>query len=257
MKARVRGRFDPWSDFEIETYLCGDGDPDLRARIEASARDSKELRAYLAERRAQREAFLTLHPVLPPSPKLEARRSWLGSARTWWLSAAVGLSAAAAGVALWVQPSPNPAPRVSSPDLAADAGIRTRGGLTARLVIRRKGRTFDYDGRFALRPGDQARIVVESPHGGYVTVIGEDEADAPDGKLPVFYDNAPLGPGRQVLPGSLTLDDRVGTERWVVFHAREPVSTEELRAAVRQGRPVEAAQTVLTFIKGAAKESGP
>ena len=43
MRTRVKGQFEPLSDFEIEAYLCGDLGPQEQERVEAAIAASAAL----------------------------------------------------------------------------------------------------------------------------------------------------------------------------------------------------------------------
>ena len=57
MRTRVKGQFEPLSDFEIEAYLCGDLGPQDQERVAAAIAASAELQEYIRQRQAEREEF--------------------------------------------------------------------------------------------------------------------------------------------------------------------------------------------------------
>ena len=64
MKESVAKRFSPFSDMQIEEYLCGDATESESAEIESAMANNPSLSAHIQERRAEDAAFYTLHPTL-------------------------------------------------------------------------------------------------------------------------------------------------------------------------------------------------
>lgn len=237
MRARVRGRFEPFSDFEIEAYLCGDLGPEERARVEAALAASVEFQGYIQKRREEREAFFRDHPRLElgrASPRLAPVR----------VLALAGAAAALAVVALFVVLFAG-----GERPPAGDPWIRSMGALKATLTIQRDGRTFRYRPGVLLREGDRVRLSVESPQSGHLTVLARDQA----GKFEVYYDALRTTAGEYTVPDSLILDDHVGVEDWFIILAPAGKDPREYVQKLLSGEPLDVRATVIRVVK----EAGP
>lgn len=135
----------------------------------------------------------------------------------------VALAAGIAAVAIFVQP-----PR-TEPD------GRVKGeGLTV-YVRHTDGRVDEVLPGSRLAPGDSIRFEVSSAREGYLAVFGVDSTPAVTTYVPASG-NAPLLLGRgskQLLEGSIVLDDSSGAERVVAFLCRERMAVSALADAAR------------------------
>jgi hypothetical protein len=217
---------------ELEQLLAGDLDPTRAAEIEHAAEADPALKSWLAERRAEiasfradprRKSFSELRSEAEAEPRSLFDRIFSPPLRPIWATAGVGLVAASIAFALFA-PKPE------------DDGIHVRGGVAVRAAVLHEGQTSRlYEGGEALHPGDRVRLTVDDPHGGWVTVMLEEEAS---GKVSVIYAPKELGrldPGTHILPESLELDRALGRERlYVVVSDDEPAVeswVKELRTA--------------------------
>ena len=233
MRTRVKGRCEPFSDFEIEEFLCGDSTAENSQRIEAAMTESAELADYIAERRAQKSSFQQKHPALSLERK-PARN--LG----WPLAFA---SAAAAIVILFLVFLPTG----KQVDLSDPPEIRAMGAVKATLTVRRQGRTFLYREGVLLREGDQVRLSVESPRAGFLTVLGT----AGRGKIVTYYNALKTTPGTFTVPDSLVLDDQLNTEQWFVILAKKEVESDIYIKRLREKETLDAKATVIRIVKEA------
>ena len=193
---------------ELERYLVGELEAERAAIIDRAAEEDRELKAWIDERRAERQAFL-LDPRRKPFAELIQRA---GEQRAkprlvpWWTG--LSLVAAAAVVAvLFVRP-----PQENT--------IRNKGGLSLQAAVLDGDRAQLFEGE-KLHPGSRLRLAVDDPRGGYVTVILEEA----NGDVSVLYGPDELGrlrPGSHRLPGSLELDEELGRERIYVLMSDEP-----------------------------------
>ncbi len=89
-----------------------------------------------------------------------------------------------------------------------------------------------------LRPGDRIRFVVNPVDAHYVLIASVDSA----GKVTLYYPyegarSAALPhDANQELPGSIELDDALGTERLVAFFSEEPLESASIRDALSAGK---------------------
>jgi hypothetical protein len=232
----MKARFHPVTDLELERYLADDLSDAERQKVEAQVAQRPDVQAYLAQRRAEKEAFRAKQP---PLPVLLSPRARPVSRSPWPALAAVGL-ALAASLALVVL----------TPQLRGDeSSIAARGRPKITVVVLRGDSLFEYREGVLLTAGDRIRLTVESPSSGYVTVIGRDSNRMPV----VHYENVKAMPGSFIVPDSLELDDSPGPEELLVFFTAEPIRPEEKVEALTRGEPLGSAATVLEL----AKEPAP
>src|SRR5262245_28051556 len=84
MRDQPKRRFEPFTDFLLEQYLCGDTSPEDTQRIESMAARTPALAEYLRERRAERDAFALQHPRLDLQLRKKPQRPtlWAGAVAT-------------------------------------------------------------------------------------------------------------------------------------------------------------------------------
>ncbi|MBW1807428.1 MAG: hypothetical protein JRJ19_12875 [Deltaproteobacteria bacterium] len=234
MRNKVKGRFEPFTDYEIEEFLCGDSTAENSQRIEAGLADSAELAAYIAERRAQKDSFQKKHPTL--SHDRQPTRSL-----RWPLAFA---SAAAAAIVILVFVL---LPTGTQVDLSDPPEIRAMGAVKATLTVRRQGRTFLYREGVLLRPRDQVRLSIESPQAGFLTVLGTSGR----GKIEIYYNALKTTPGTFTVPDSLVLDDQLNTEQWFVILAKKEVESDVYIKRLREKEALDAKATVIRIVKEA------
>ncbi|XXF78886.1 hypothetical protein P2318_03765 [Myxococcaceae bacterium GXIMD 01537] len=212
-------RFPGVPDLTIERYLCGELPPEEASRVEEAARASPELATYLQNRRAEQRAFAAVHPFGAVGARLEARRpgapGQAADARGWmarmrWALPAFGLCALLLVVAVREHPAS-----------VENDGVRVRGGLTARVLVKRGESVFEQRPGVVLRPGDRVRVEVEDVEGGTLYVVGLSDR----GRATPLHGFEQTGgrvrmePGRLLLPGSLELDTAPEREALVLVLA--------------------------------------
>jgi hypothetical protein len=208
----------------VEAHLAGCAG--CRAAVAAIARDVAD---YGARADAER---LRLLAAIASGPRAIGPRSRRGLARGL---AAAALAAAAVALVIVLPGGGGDSLRPDGED-----DIRFKGGLAAQVVAKRGDRQFAVRPGDALEPGDALRFVVNAPAAGYVAVLAVEQA----GRASVFYprDSAaaagpwPLrleSPGRSELPGSIILDDAVGTETYVILYSKSAFSRGEAERAAR------------------------
>ena len=219
----------------LEAYLVGELSPQATADVERAIEHDSSLAAWIDERKAEMAAF-PFEPRRRSFADLVAQADASPGPRTasGWGLAAWGLRGAAAcfvaaGLALaFVNLGPEADPPPS--------GIRTKGGLTVRAAVRdERGVVGAFEPGASVRPGDQLRLMFEDPHGGFATVLLEEDS----GAVSVLYRAEELGrltPGRHALPGGLLLDDALGRERIYVILSSQMPNVEQWMAEIRDFR---------------------
>lgn len=233
MRTRVKGQFEPLSDFDIEAYLCGDLGPQEKERVEAAIAASVELQEYIQRRRTEREEFFSAHPRL--NIEIQDRPAPLRVLA--WAGAAAAVVVLALFVVFYSGDKPAP----------GDPGIRAMGAVKATLTVQRNGRTFQYREGVLLREGDRVRLSVESPQSGHLTVVARQGG----GKFEVYYDALKTTAGEYTVPDSLILDDYVGVEDWFIILAPAGRDPREYVQKLKSGAPLDARATLIQIMKEA------
>jgi hypothetical protein len=235
MRSRVKGQFEPLTDFEIEAYLCGDLGPQEKERVESAIAASAELQEYIQQRQAEREEFFSAHPRLKfdTEPRRVAPVRFLA-----WAGAAAVVLVVALFVVLYA---------AGDKTVTDDPGIRAMGAVKATLTVQRNGRTFQYREGVLLREDDRVRLSVESPQSGHLTVLARQAG----GKFEVYYDAIKTTAGEYTVPDSLILDDHVGVEDWFIILAPAGKDPREYVQKIRSGAPLDARATVIQIMKEA------
>jgi hypothetical protein len=209
----MRARFHPFTDLMLERYLVGELSVDEAAQVEQAAASRPELQAYLAERRAEREAFRWTRPPLQ-LPAREAR------APLWqW---ALGLGAVLATMLLIV---------VSARSDEGPLGRRGSGAVAVSVAVLRGTVVLPWRPGVVLEPRDRLRLTLTSAEAGFATIIGEDVRKQPQ----VLYDGVAVNVGTSTLPDSLEVDGTPGSERLVVFFSQGRRPAAEFLERVRRG----------------------
>jgi hypothetical protein len=205
------------SDLALERLLVDEPQPPT-ARAAA--------RAHLAscERCSQRSDALAAAPAQSPDPEWWARPEPRGARRgvdlRWRVRARLGAGALtlAAAAALVFTLRAKPVTSTAKTGTAIDDAQIKGDGFLLELVARRAdGRVEPVFEGSVLHPNDAVRFVVTAPEAGQLTVVGVDSA----GQVSIYYPAAttPKG-GPLALPGSVVLDDALGTERFVALLCR-------------------------------------
>jgi hypothetical protein len=118
------------------------------------------------------------------------------------------------------------------------APIRLKGSDTLLVYCKRGNEVIQVLDGAILHPGDKIRFVHRSSR-PYLMVVNAEER----GEVQPFYpfpagDSVRIPTGvRAELPGSIELDESVGTERVVAVFSERPLSFAEVRAAVEHAYP--------------------
>jgi hypothetical protein len=205
--------------FELERYLAGELDPETARAIDRAIAKDPALGRWIEARRRARASF-----ALDPR-RMSFRALWSQAERSRRTS--TGALRRGLGFLLGDAPLFGPARRAAWLAIAAAliivlalpvfvpehrSGIRVRGGLSVKVAVLRDGRAALIESPARLHPGDQLRLAIDDPAGGYPTVLIEEAA----GGVSVAYraeEVGRLGPGSHTLPGSLRLDSTLGRER--------------------------------------------
>lgn len=196
---------------------------DLASHVAGCARCAAEVE----ELRAGRVGFLTARPAAAFMAKLDATQTPTLLERLMaWLRPGPLLAVVMAGLLLVVVVRMTPEP---------ERGVKLRGAATLALHVSRGGApAAPFDGR-PLAAGDVLRFVVDAEADGYALVANLDD----QGRVTVYVPpteagRVPVVAGRdRVLPGSIALDDFVGTERVFLFMSAAPLGHAEVEAALR------------------------
>lgn len=194
------------SDLVLDQLVAGEAPGRAnRATVEQHLAGCDPCSARLAELRRNQ---LAVEPLLA-----EARRRYaVVRRRRWMLAAAPALFAAAATLLLLLMPR-----------LREHLPERIKGGGGAALLLDvavrhadGKIETLQPNGR--VRPGDMVRFIVSTARPGHLVILGLDAA----GKVSVYVADGPAPRAidrgaRQVMPGSIVLDETLGAERLVAL----------------------------------------
>ncbi|NTX17427.1 hypothetical protein HUA76_42320 [Myxococcus sp. CA056] len=214
-------------DLLVERYLCDELSPEEARHVEEAARASPALAAHLRERRAEKAAFALVRPFGPVRARLELPRPSRWRMLWRWSQPVLVLGVVLAAVL----------PRLHS--LQEVERVRVRGGLTARVLVKRGEVVFEQGPGAVLRSGDRVRVEVEDVEGGalYVLAVSERGRVTPLQGFPATGGTLSMVPGRWVLPGSLELDDAPEQEALVVVlaaDARDAPSPEAIHRWLEQ-----------------------
>jgi hypothetical protein len=139
-----------------------------------------------------------------------------------WRTAAIagGAIAAAAVVLLLVVPR-KPAEQGQQTQVAEAPTVRTKGGLSLGLVAKRlDGRIESVVSPAALSAGEAIQFEISTQSAGFVAVVGVDAA----GVVSPYATSRRIEAGsRQLLDGSIVLDDTPGSERIIAVMCQTEV----------------------------------
>jgi len=261
------------SDLTIEKALTGAMAPEELAAFDLHVASCGECADCLEEARSNHAAFAA--EVLPQTIDAVVRRG-SASQRWRWVPGlgvpALGLRvAAAAGLAVVAIVALVPAlvheperPAVPAAEVveAADTEAGVKGGSLMRVYAKRGNQVFLVSEGEHLRRGDALRFVPDAAGFRYLLVLSMEQTGKVTPFFPykgLFSSRLPIVPGSP-LPGSIVLDESIGTETlWAVF-SNEPVAVAQVRQWVassgQDADAVEAASGArsvrvfkLTFVK--------
>jgi hypothetical protein len=144
-----------------------------------------------------------------------------------WRGAAIaaGVAVAAAAVVLLVLP------RWGVEKVGEAPTARTKGGLSLGLVAKRHdGRIESVSQPAALSPGEAIEFEISTQSAGFVAVVSVDSA----GVVSPYAASRPVGAGsRQMLDGSIVLDDTLGPERIFAVLCQTEIEMDALEAGAK------------------------
>lgn len=216
----------------LERFLAGTASAGEEALVRDWAAADPSLASWLAARREEAERFAS-DPRRPSFSTLVAeaggetrafkRRRW---GRGIALIAVVSSMAAAFALVTLRDPPSLHGPRVTA-----------RGGLTARVLLRRGDSVTNLEPGSRLLQGDRLQLIIEDANGGFATVLLQEDT----GSTQVLYHPSDLGrlpAGTFRFPDSLHLDGHTGDERLYIVLAETLIDPSawvgELQAAFEE-----------------------
>ena len=228
------------SAWALECHHAGEGEPALRKGIDdhlETCLGCREKMQALTEARADFEGRMNRAGFLVRVQQgiEEAQDKSLSKRPIWPWFAVAGTALAA--MLLWM---------VLQPQLGTlggedSDGIRIKGDLALKLsfFIEENGRAQLADPEKALHPGERIQFALTGPKGGFVHLVGVDEA----GLVSVYYprldqnkEEFPGGVDRPV-PGAVLLDGTLGRERIFVLVCEQAMKAAQIKARVEGLRP--------------------
>lgn len=111
--------------------------------------------------------------------------------------------------------------------------VREKGGAVIRVFVKTPEGSRPGDSGERLRQGDAIKFAVNPGEHRYVMVVNVEERGRVTRYHPQRGESAPIEPRREtLLPASITLDDYRGLERIFAVFSPEPLSFDEVAAAV-------------------------
>ena len=239
MNSKIKGRFDPITDLELEQYLCGDLSKEKCELINNKIKQSQELSDYINDRKADKKAFYMKNPVL----KIIKEKKESLFSRFFLLKNIYAVSGAAAAIILllFIFPLQNIDNNIDS----KIPNITIKGSFKAELYVLRNGETFVYNESVPLRKNDRVRLKIESPVSGFLTMIIKDDKN----DFTSFYSNLQTTKSTFTVNDSLILDDSTNIEHWFVFLSKKPVSSDVLIEKLKNQIKINVPMSVLKIIK--------
>lgn len=204
--------------------LCSNEQSDLEAHLVTCSQCEGRWQELCA---AQRHFMAEVYPRTIATTLERCRSSERAKKSSPWRWAAVPVLAVAV-IVLFVTVRPRPAPLSPS---QSEALIATKGSTpTFGMFARRGSEVFRVRSGSVLAPGDQVRFVVGPGNFNYLLIASIDGA----GVTSIYYPfdgkrSAPLTrEPRQELPGSVVLDQTLGSERVYALFSREPLSAKQV-----------------------------
>jgi hypothetical protein len=193
-----------------------------RAGIQAHAASCGRCRGRLAELEREREMLYAQKPTLELDAHVTARPGRL----VWWPALAGAVAVLLLLFGLWLSPggdTPN--------------GVQFKGEAPSlALRVEHEGRVFHGSSHMHLQPGDRIRFAYSVDADAFLYIFNVDK----HGRITDYYpardgESLAIRAGTEIfLPGSIRLDDYLGTERIFALFTRVPVRRESIAAAVRQ-----------------------
>jgi hypothetical protein len=206
------------SDLALDRLLAGElAGSDEGNLVRAHIATCDACRARHDELRADLATFEQQVSV----PQLVAKtHRRIRTARRWPSVAVAGLVACAALYAVWLLPhAPTP------------GDVRLKGGPALSVVARdARGNVRALLSGDTVAPGESVRFKITTSRGGFGYIVGLDRSQAVS---PYAVDFA-VAAGVQWLPGSIVLDETLGTERVVALVCARRTGAEPVLAAGRR-----------------------
>jgi hypothetical protein len=176
-----------------------------------------------------------------------ALSGWLHGRGVWGSARTLGLATAAATLLLVVA-SLKWGESWTGGGEGPDGGVRSKGGLSLRLYVKRGERVSEAASGERFHAGDRVRFEVELPRGGHFMLVGVEVkgtvyAAHPLGKqrsiaVGTTAEGTPPGRTPRVgqVSGTMALDESRGREWWHAVLCPLPFSLAEVRPAAEAGR---------------------
>ncbi len=210
------------SRFELTRFHAGEIEANEHERLSNHLSGCVHCRAFVHELDQFRQDFHASHDREKILERVRAgtrKASWFGNLlRPRILAPLVAAGALALLIIVWL-------PRIEQP------GERMKGAeIELGYWIMQAGQPRLAEQGQILHPGDRIQFWLTAPAGGYVHIVGIDEA----GQINMYFprpkekpDIFPGGAGRPV-PGSIILDKTLGQERVFVLICKQPLSADSL-----------------------------
>jgi hypothetical protein len=205
------------SDLVLDRLRIGELLPSSEAAAHVAA--CSDCAARAAALRGDMQQFVDEQFV--PGLAADARKRARG--RRLMLPVASGLLAAAAALLLFVNVRPSPV-------------SRTKGKGALDLVVRRAdGHVEPVVAGTLLHPGEAVRFIISTDTAGYLAIVGADAHKVVTAYEPMSGEARSIAAGpRQIIDGSVVLDDALGAERMIAVVCARPVPVATVTAAAEK-----------------------
>jgi hypothetical protein len=214
-----------FSDLALDRLRIGELGPtsDLAIHVNGCARCAARLAALRADARPFTDDLLVAR--LAAAVRAQARAQARARGRRLAMPLWSGGLAAAALLLLYVHVRPPTSP-----------SLRSKGRGALELVVRHAdGRVEPVVAKTLLHAGESVRFIVSTDEGGYLAIVGVDARKVVTAYHPATGQARPIAAGpRQLVDGSVILDDAPGAERMIAVVCARPLSVDAITSAARQ-----------------------